>query len=311
MPTSRYELATRLESLLTDFRFAAGRDARRSDGVVDVWIQYDQEEDGSQEHLITIFAGLPEPRLVRGLPWTIRRASDGEVARVGLTNGRGQFHVRDLEPGDYTLDIEVAETLVWPPEVMPQWKSRPTALKVTRPQDEQPSLPSPKELVAFTSFKALPEADRHQFSGELVSCKSETMIARLHLTANDHLILEAELRGDLAADRVAQVRVWDEENRPLAEGYLGLYPIENGQAARGETRLDLLSASLRDLLSRGCLCHFSVASQSRRGSSTLDQQVLEKSLAAVVQPASRRVLEAALGAPPERWRDQASSAAEP
>ena len=58
MTIQRHEFATRLETLLTDFRFAAGRDARRSDGVVDVWVQCERTNEGREQHVVSIFSGF-------------------------------------------------------------------------------------------------------------------------------------------------------------------------------------------------------------------------------------------------------------
>lgn len=179
-----------------------------------------------------------------------------------------------------------------------------------RPDEHLTSSP-PEGRAVLNCLTDQPESEQRPFSGEIFSCESEGMTARLHLTGVGHLIVEAELHGGLATDRVAQVRVWDEENRPLAEGYLGLYPIENGQAAHGECRLDILAPSLRDMISRGCLCFFGVASQSRRRSSTLDRQVLERSLSAAVRPASRRILEELLSASAEPRRERSTSTGAP
>ena len=123
METQRRELAARLESLLADFRFKPGHPARRSDGVVNVWILCDRSEDGRQHLLATVYGGSPGPALVRGLWWTIRRVSDSQIARVGVTNGRGQLHVRDLEAGDYMLGIDIVETITWP-DRLHRWRSR-------------------------------------------------------------------------------------------------------------------------------------------------------------------------------------------
>ena len=108
------------------------------------------------------------------------------------------------------------------------------------------------------------------------------------MTATGDMVIQAEFRSDLIADRLAHVRVWNEENRLLAEGYMGLYPINDGQAYLGESRLDVLAPDLREMISRGCLCYFGVAPQVGSRLIARDRQTLEKSLlAAVSLPAAK------------------------
>lgn len=312
MQTQPHELAANLELLLTDFRFVAGYPARRSNEVVDVSVHCDRTEEGRQQHLFTVFAGFPPPPIVRGLWWTIRQASNGHIACIGQTDNRGQFRVWDLEASDYILEIDAVKPVVWPPsELVSRWRARTQPGESTEPPERRVAILPREGLVEPHCFTAQPEANRGLSSGELFRCKSEAGTTCLRLTATGDMVIQAEFRSDLIADRLAHVRVWNEENRLLAEGYMGLYPINDGQAFLGESRLDVLAPDLREMISRGCLCYFGVAPQVGSRLIARDRQTLEKSLLAAVQPASRKVLKELLGTSPERWREQSTFATEP
>ena len=100
------EFHARLDELLKGFRFEAGRPARKSDGVVDVWVHFDKDEQGREHLILTLYAGFPPPsKLVGGLPWAMR-GQDGTVARSGVTTARGQVHLVDLPRGEYALEVK-------------------------------------------------------------------------------------------------------------------------------------------------------------------------------------------------------------
>jgi hypothetical protein len=135
--------------------------------------------------------------------------------------------------------------------------------------------------------------DRRRLVGELVCCECERTTVRLHRASAAHLIFQAEFQSSLVADRLAQVRFWDEENRLLTEGCLGLYPVNDGQAAMGEIRLDLLNPDFSATIGTR-LGQFGIVPQLRRKLSDRDRGSLERSLWAAVQPASRKVLKEVL-----------------
>src|SRR5262245_814858 len=100
------QLADRLRTLTRDFRFRWGQPTSCSDGVVDVSIDRDWDEEGQVEHLVTVFAGFPPRPEVEGLTLTLQRADAASPPLGFKTDRRGQVRLQGLEPAEYRLSFK-------------------------------------------------------------------------------------------------------------------------------------------------------------------------------------------------------------
>jgi hypothetical protein len=60
------------------------------------------------DHLVIVYAGYPVPDAVKGLDWELRR--DASIVRNGQTDGRGQFWLKRLPQGAYSLTVRPANS---------------------------------------------------------------------------------------------------------------------------------------------------------------------------------------------------------
>jgi hypothetical protein len=97
----------RLVRLAADFRFSGGQPAcPRTDGELTVVIER-VKGAATTTHRVTICAGLPPPREVRGLVWVLREVDGGAVVAWATTDWLGQVLLRDLRPVEYSLTLEI------------------------------------------------------------------------------------------------------------------------------------------------------------------------------------------------------------
>jgi hypothetical protein len=140
------------------------------------------------------------------------------------------------------------------------------------------------EFTTLLGSTNLPRADYHSEDGSL--------LATLRVTPAARLVLEAEVNLDTWGDsRLARFRIWDGENRPLAQGYLGLYAAGENKAF-GQVDLDAFAPGLRARWSPAS--HLEIVPQGIDVLVTSDRADLENSLNATEQDESRRVLQGVL-----------------
>ena len=277
----RRELAGRLRPLLEDFRFTWGRPAHRTDGVVAVSIDRVAGEDGSPELLVTLFDGLPPSAAVHGLPWTVRRAGTEAIIRVGCTDC-GQFRLAGLGPGEYRLEVE---TLV------PGVQREPTAAASARWEDAAAGQIA--EVFGAADFAEAPS--KQEFTSD---DPDQAVWARIAQTRHGVLRLESKVRLDSelwGGHRLARFRVWNEQAELLAQGYLGLYPVDGGRAF-GELDLDGFAPDLRKWVPKRCYLRIDPQDPARLEAQ--DRDDLERSLACTQDRRCQAVLEEGLAALP-------------
>jgi hypothetical protein len=270
MIRDRRQLNERLKALGRYLEFGGDRSARWSDGQVGVSIDRVGEPGGPHDLLITVFAGFPPRPAVRGQPWTIRTIQDQQIVRVGQTDRRGQFRLRELEPGAYRLEFE---GLAAEPAVAPI-------------------------AAEFAAIQPLSAATSPEPADQPFHSEDGIVRAVLRLTSEDDLALEATIAA-AAADRLARYRIWDADHQLISRGYIGLIPAEHPQGTCfGQV---ILAPSVRERWDVSC--YIEVVPLPHQVLTSDDRADLVRSIDGTDLPACRAALEEALARLPETEKE--------
>jgi len=253
----RTALSRKLREATRDFCFAWGRTAVCGNDEVAISTDALQNDEGKIEHLVTVMAGFSPAESIAGCPWTVRNARR-QICRVGQTDARGQFWLRDLETGDYRLQFDRL------------------LCAVTIPVAD-----------VFAAALGGTEPPHQAFSGEGIS-------AQLLVTPAEQWMLEVTIDPagwDPTTKSLVRFRIYDNEHRLLVGGFIGLY--DGSGAGCGRINIDLLDRTAR---ARGTGCDVEVGLILEDDLMADDRPVLEACRSITEHPESRRVLQRAIDA---------------